>query len=189
MLEAGYQGVMMALANESWTGDLAELEHCKQAPLAELIRHIVEKYHREARVELARLETQVEEAALLEGGAFPELMVIRDEVERFCAELRAHFKQEERVVFPALLELGEGRTAAVPATLRDPLRLLQDEHASAAGLLKRIHQLTEGFNPPAGARAGQRKLFQSFQLLTDSLTRHIYLENQVLFKQVLHNQA
>ena len=77
----------------------------------------------------------------------------------------------------------------MPAVLRDPMRLLQDEHVSAAGLMDRIHQLTEGFQPSAEARAVQRKLFTTFQLLAESLSQHIYLENQVLFKRVLHNQA
>jgi regulator of cell morphogenesis and NO signaling len=186
MLEVSKEALM---ANpETWSGDLAELDQCKTASLAELVRYLVEKYHREARIEMARLETQAEEAALLEGQAFPELLVIRAEVERFCLELRAHLKYEERVVFPSLLTLGEGRDGQVPSAVRDPLRLLQDEHVSAAGLLQGIHRLTEGFQPPAGARAIQRKLFQSFQLLAASLDRHIYLENQVLFKRVLHNQ-
>ena len=177
----------MAYACDTWTGAKADLEHWQTAPLGDLIRHIVEKYHREARVEMARLETQAAEAALMESAACPGLPVILDEVERFCGELRAHFKQEERAVFPALLQLQEG--GVVPAVLRDPMRLLQDEHASAAGLMDRIHQLTEGFQASAEARAVQRKLFTTFQLLAESLSQHIYLENQVLFKRVLHNQA
>jgi regulator of cell morphogenesis and NO signaling len=133
------------------------------------------------------METQAEEAALLEGHACPQLFQVRDEVEQFCAELRAHFRHEERTVFPALLELADG--VPVPAAVRDPLRLLQDEHESASGLLQRIHQLTEGFQAPPGAQAAQRNLFENFQRLADSLRRHIYLENQVLFKRVLHNRA
>ena len=177
----------MAYTCDTWNGAKADLEHWRTAPLADLIRHIVEKYHREARVEMARLETQAAEAALQESAACPELRVILDEVERFCGELRAHFRQEERAVFPALLQVQEG--GGVPAVLRDPMRLLQDEHVSAAGLMDRIHQLTEGFQPSAEARAVQRKLFTTFQLLAESLSQHIYLENQVLFMRVLHNQA
>jgi len=177
----------MAYACDTWTGAKADLDHWQTAPLGDLIHHIVEKYHREARVEMARLETQAAEAALMEGAAAPELRVILDEVERFCGELRAHFKQEERAIFPALLQVQEG--GGTPPVLRDPLRLLQEEHVSAAGLMERIHQLTEGFQPAAEARAVQRKLFTTFQLLAESLSQHIYLENQVLFRRVLHNQA
>ena len=177
----------MARGPETWTGEKAELDRCREAPLADLVRHIVDTYHRDGRVELARMETQAEEAALLEGRACPRLFQVRDEVERFCAELRAHFRHEERIVFPALLELADG--VPVPAAVRDPLGLLQDEHEAASGLLQRIHQLTEGFQAPSGAQAAQRDLFETFQRLADSLRRHIYLENQVLFKRVLHNRA
>ena len=167
-----------------WIGDPAELKQCQDAPLGQLVAFIVEVYHREGRIEMARLENQVQEAALLEGPNFPVLLQLRDEVERFCAELRAHFKVEEHTLFPAILEFAQGRTPANAHALLDPVRLLKDEHHSAAGLLDRIHGLTAGFNPPGAAQALQRKLFQSFQLLADSLRRHIYLENEVLFKRL-----
>ena len=167
-----------------WIGEASELEQWKDAPLGLLTAYIVEVYHREGRIEMARLETQVEEAALLEGRDCPELLKLRDEVEQFCTELRAHFKVEERSVFPAILDLAEGRTTSVSQTLLDPVRLLKEEHHSAAGLLDRIHSLTAGFNPPGDARGGQRRLFQSFQILADSLCKHIYLENEILFKRL-----
>ena len=179
----------MAKDFETWNGEPAELDRCKTIPLADLIRHIVEQYHREARIEMARLETLVEETVLMDGRDFPELLPIRVEVEKFCTELRAHMKHEEREVFPALLAMDAGDTAQVPNSVRDPLALLQDEHASTAGLTERIRRLTEGFNPPQGARGLQRRLYQAFQLLADSLQRHIYLENRVLFKRVLHQQG
>jgi regulator of cell morphogenesis and NO signaling len=133
---------------------------------------------------MARLETQVEEAALLEGRRHPVLMELREEVARFCADLRAHLKAEERMLFPALLDLGQGRVPAAPGDLLEPLKLLEDEHEAAGGLLKRMRSLTEGFTPPPGARASQRKLYETLQALADSLYRHLYLENQVLFRRV-----
>lgn len=177
----------MARDPETWTGDKAELHRCQDAPLKELVQYIVERYHQEAKVELARLEALADEAALLAGGVEPVLVAIRVEVERFGAELRAHLRQEERLVFPALLQMEEG--SPVPAPLRDPLRLLEDEHAAAAGLLKRIHDLSQGFTAPPAAHEAHRRLFDTFQQLAESLRRHIYLENQVLFKRVLHNHA
>lgn len=166
---------------EQWCGDKSELEAWNTAPLADLVKHIVERYHREGRVEMARLEAQAEEAVLLEGRNQPVLVEIRDEVERFCTDLRAHFRQEERVIFPAILELAEGGRSTIPL---EPVKLLEDEHVAAAGLLKRIRALTEGFQAPEGARAVQRKLYETLQILANSLGRHIYLENKVLFKRI-----
>jgi len=174
----------MMQEHEVWIGDKAELDAWREASTRDLIHHIVGRYHREARIEMARLESQVDEAVLLEGQAFPVLLEIRTEVDRLCEELRAHLAMEERSLFPAILDQEEGRTPALSAELLAPATLLEDEHEAAAGLLKRIRALTEGFNPPEGSRAVQRRLFESFKILADSLYRHIYLENQILFKRV-----
>lgn len=170
--------------HEIWAGDKEELDAWKAASTAELIHHIVGRYHREARMEMARLESQVDEAVLLEGKNFPVLLEIQKEVNRLCEELRAHMAAEERTLFPAFLDLEAGRAPSISEEFLIPAKLLEDEHEAAAGLLKRIRALTEGFTPPEGARAVQRKLYESFQILADSLYRHIYLENQVLFKRM-----
>lgn len=169
---------------EVWARDKAELDGWATASTADLIHHIVGRYHREARVEMARMESQVDEAVLLEGANFPVLLEIRDEVDRLCKELRNHLAIEERSLFPAMLSAAEGRGPELTVEALDPMRLLEEEHDAAAGLLKRLRVLTEGFNPPEGARAVQRKLFETLQILADSLYRHIYLENQILFKRM-----
>jgi regulator of cell morphogenesis and NO signaling len=169
---------------EPWTGEREELYRCQDAPLKDLVQYIVERYHQEAKVELARLEALADEAVLLAGGTDPGLLALRDEVGRFADELRAHMRQEERRVFPALLVMEEG--SPVPAPLRDPLNLLEEEHAASSGLLERIHGLTQGFTDPAAAHEVHRRLFETFRQLADSLRRHVYLESHVLFKRVLH---
>lgn len=174
----------MMQEHEVWTGSTAELDEWRNASTTELIRHIVGRYHREARMEMARLESQVDEAVLLEGKHFPVLLEIQEEVDRLCKELRSHLAMEEQSLFPAILDLEAGRVPSLSAELLVPAKLLEDEHEAAAGLLKRIRTLTESFNPPEGARAVQRRLFESFQILANSLYRHIYLENQILFKRL-----
>lgn len=169
---------------EVWAADKAELDKWKAASTVDLIHHIVGHYHREARVEMARLESQADEAVLMEGANHPVLMEIRDEVDRLCIELRNHLAVEERMLFPALLDIAEGRAPSIPVETLEPMRLLEDEHEAAAGLLKRLRVLTEGFNPPENARAAQRKFFDTLQTLANSLYRHVYLENQVLFQRL-----
>jgi len=133
---------------------------------------------------MARLEAQVEEAALLEGHRHPVLLELRNEVTRFCQDLRAHLRTEERELFPAFLEMARGHRPAAGSDLLDPMRILEEEHGAVEGLFKRLRALTDGFVPPPDARTSQRKLFETLQTLADSLYRHIYLENQILFAQV-----
>ena len=65
-----------------------------------------------------------------------------------------------------------------------PLELFEDEHEAAAGLLKRIWGLTSGFKAPEGAPAIQKSLYKACETLAESLIRHIYLENEILFKRI-----
>lgn len=167
----------------------AELDAWKDVSIEELIRHILEKYHWETRHGMAELESLAEAAAAQEGHNFPVLLAIRDEVDLFCTEMRGHLKDEEVTLFPAILARVQGREVQIQEELLDPLELFQDEHDAAAGLLVRIQKLTEGFRPPENAVPIQRKLYAACQDLARSLVRHIYLENQILFRRVVDAAA
>lgn len=175
----------MAMGGEQGGEDRAELDAWKEAPVVDLVRHIMDHYHRETRHGMAELENLVEEAALFEGHHFRNLIALRDEVELFCTEMRAHLRMEEATLFPAILAKEQGREVHIEKEIIEPLDLFEDEHNAAAGLLVRIHRLTEGFQPPEGAQALQQRLYKTFEGLADILLKHIYIENEVLFKRVL----
>lgn len=175
----------MTMADERKGSDRAALDAWKEAPVVDLIRHLMEHYHWETRHGMAELENLVEEAALMEGHHFPQLLAIRDEVDLFCREMRDHLRMEEATLFPAILAKEQGREFKMDKEIMEPLELFEDEHNAAAGLLVRIHKLTEGFQPPESAQGLQRRLYRAFEVLADSLMQHIYLENEVLFKRVL----
>ncbi len=169
---------------QDWDQAKAELDAWKEAPLTDLIWHILKRYHWETRHGMAELENLAEEAASMEGHRFPVLLAIRDEVDLFCTEMRAHLKMEEVTLFPAILAKDQGREVDVQAELLDPIELFEDEHNASAGLLKRIHTLTNGFVPPPEATPIQTSLYKACEDLADSLYKHIYLENEVLFKRM-----
>ena len=159
-------------------------EAWKTAPLAELVNHIVQRYHLEARVEIARLETFTEQAMLQEGRHDPILRLLRDQVARLGTEMRAHLTQEEREVFPAILEMAAGRSSheagALLATLK---KALEDEHDAEAGMFRHIRMLNEEFQAGAQAVGVKADIAESLKALAASLQQHIFLENQILFRR------
>lgn len=161
-----------------------EREAWKTAPLSDLVHHIVERYHLEARVEIARLETHAEEAVLRAGKDNPTFVAVRDQVTRLGAEMRAHLTLEEREVFPAILDLAAGRpTTATPEFLEPLKQMLMDEHDAEAGMFRQIRTLIHESTPPEGALPVHEKLYASLSVLAESLQRHIFLENQILFRR------
>lgn len=169
---------------QEWDLERTELDEWKKASLTDLIQHIMGRYHRETRFGMAELESLVEEAAMFEGLKSPVLIAIRDEVDLFCTEMRDHLKMEETTLFPAILAKDQGREVEVQAELVDPVELFEEEHNAAMGLLIRIRKLTNGYQPPEDAQPLQRDLYRACGTLAKSLMRHIYLENEVLFKRI-----
>ncbi|HNX94937.1 MAG TPA: hemerythrin domain-containing protein [Holophaga sp.] len=162
-----------------------DLDVWETATTESLIRHLLEDYHLETRHGMAELENLAEAAASQDGHWIPELYAIRDEVDLFCTEMRAHLKEEEVALFPAILAKVQGREVQDVEELFEPVTLFQDEHDAAAGLLVRIRKLTAGFVPPENAVPLQRKLYAACQELARSLVRHIYLENNILFPRIV----
>jgi regulator of cell morphogenesis and NO signaling len=168
-----------------WTQGNQEIEAWKGAPTPDLISHIIQRYHLEARVGMARMENLAEEAVLLEGPDHPGLVPVRDEILRFCTAFRAHMTLEEHSLFPALLDPSRSQAAGVGSQLMPPLvKLLEDEHQAETGLFVRLRTLSAAALPSAGARNLQARLQHTFKALEKSLQSHIFLETQVLFRRV-----
>ncbi len=165
-----------------WTQGAQGIEGWKDAPLPDLVIHIVELHHMPARVEMGRLETLIEEAVLLEGEDHPALLAVRDEIGRFCRDFRAHMALEERHLFPRLLETRDcGRAERI-----SPLAAsLEDEHGAETDLFLRLRDLSGGSLPAPGFRNLRARLNNSLRSMEKSLQVHLMLETQILFRRAL----
>jgi regulator of cell morphogenesis and NO signaling len=161
-----------------WISGNPELEAWRTAPLPDLVNHILEHYHLGARLEMARMETFVEQACLMAGDEEAPQQ-LRNEIARFCRDFRAHMTMEERTLFPHFLDPGQNRKPASPQALVHPLKkLLEDEHLAEVALFQDIRDIAT-----SSARNLPLKLRQSLRAMEKSLYAHIFLESQVLFRR------
>ena len=162
-----------------------QLAQWMSAPLEDLVRHIVERYHLEGRLEIARLEAQAEEAVLLGDRHNPALIQIRNEVCRFANEMRSHLQLEEREIFPVILELAYGMP---PTQLAGPLsaikQMMEKEHEAEASILRGIRSLAAACATGSGASALPEAFHTTLRGITTSLQRHFFLETQILMKRL-----
>ncbi len=144
---------------------------------AELIEHILTRYHdvhRQQLPELIRLSQRVE---LVHGG-HPECPSgLADHLETMLAELETHMRKEEQMLFP-MISRGMLDVAA------GPVNMMRHEHDDHAESLRRIHELTRGINLPVGACNTWRALYLGLAALVVDLMDHIHLENNVLFNRI-----
>ena len=154
------------------------------APLRELTEHIVSTYHERLREELPRLESMATRVAHVHGPKAPAVLDrIESVVHELSADLIAHMRKEEAVLFPAIRALDEGR--ATTCAVAQAARVMEIEHDHAGELLADLRKTTRGYTPPDWACATARALYQGLAELESEMHVHVHLENNILFPRAL----
>ena len=150
-----------------------------EAPLVELIDHILSAYHRPLDEELPRLEAMMRKVNDVHGEKdperFAELLTVYLALK---AELQEHMMKEEQILFP-MIRQGRGAMAT------GPVSVMMHEHDSAGEALRRLRELTDDYQPPEGACTTWRALWHGLAALETALHEHIHLENNILFPRAL----
>jgi regulator of cell morphogenesis and NO signaling len=150
-----------------------------EAPLGDLIEHILAAYHEPLKEDLPRLEAWARKVVAVhrdkQPETLPELLTVFLGLK---AELEQHMAKEERVLFP-LIRGGHGAMAG------GPISVMEHEHDSAGRALERLRELTDRYRVPAEACNTWRALWHGLAAFEQSLHQHMHLENNVLFPRAL----
>ncbi|MGD8175467.1 iron-sulfur cluster repair protein YtfE [Marinimicrobium sp. ARAG 43.8] len=177
---ADIDALVLAL-KESAARHTTSVEGWYQAPDADLIEHILTHYHdvhRQQLSELIRLSQRVE---LVHGGRPDCPAGLSDHLELMHAELEAHMRKEEQILFPMI-------TLGVKGMARGPVAMMRHEHDDHGASVDRISELTQGINLPKGACNTWRALYLGLAVLETDLKEHIHLENNILFERIDSDQ-
>lgn len=150
-----------------------------EAPLGELIDHILVTYHRPLDEELPRLEAMARRVRHVHGEKDPEMFAeLVSVLVALKKELEEHMMKEEQILFP-MIKQGQGASA------QGPVSVMMQEHDSAGNALRRLNELTDGYQVPEGACNTWRALWFGLAALELALHEHIHLENNILFPRAL----
>ena len=167
---AAIEGRLLALGS----GDGDSRDWTRSSP-AELIDHILVRYHdrhREQLPELIRLASKVEQ---VHGDRADCPVGLADLLRGMQQELESHMRKEEQVLFP-LLARGHAAMAAGPITV---MRMEHDDHGQA---LQALAALTHDITLPRAACNTWRALYLGLAAFRADLMEHIHLENNILFE-------
>ena len=170
--------VLSAIAAEEANADLPRWD---SAPLPDLIRFIVTRYHDGLRVELPALIALAACVERRHAGTPGCPRGLRDLLECLHERVLEHLEKEERVLFPMILDNFGARAAG-------PVRVLVEEHHEHAHNLGRIRQFTNDFTVPPQACASWKALYLRLAALEADFIDHVHLENNVLFVRALRGQ-
>jgi regulator of cell morphogenesis and NO signaling len=155
--------------------------------LQSLVDHIVARHHSYLREQLPRIGALLEKVIAKHADKHPSLVELRGVYAGLCNELAHHMMKEEQVLFPYIRLLEEARDKGQPAppfhcgSVQQPIRVMEDEHRTAGDALRRMRDLTLGFQPPTDACDAYRKLMDDLRGLEGDLHLHIHKENNILF--------
>jgi regulator of cell morphogenesis and NO signaling len=167
--------ILDAISDEEQTVDLPRWD---TAPLPELIRFIVDRYHAGLRTELpdlialaARVEERHADKDTCPRGLHAHLQIVH-------AAVLDHLAKEEQILFP-MIAAGYGARAL------GPVRVMEEEHDDHGRNLQHIRAITNNLIPPDEACPTWRALYLRLAELESDLFDHIHLENNVLFPRAL----
>ena len=153
-----------------------------QAPLADVIEHLLQRYHAPLREDLLQLVAMARRVVEVHGQKDHQLAPVLAVVLALRADLEPHMEKEEQVLFPWILQ-GQGSRAYAP------MSVMRAEHEEVGRLLAEARRLTANYTVPAGACATWTALWRGLERLEQDLVEHIALENNVLFPRALAGEA
>jgi regulator of cell morphogenesis and NO signaling len=142
------------------------------APLPDVIRHLLVRYHAPLREDLDQLEAMARKVHRVHGDHDPRLVVVLEKVLALRADLEPHLDKEEQVLFPWIL--------SDPTPPEGPIAVMLDEHDAVGGLLGELDALTDHYAVPAGACATWTALWRALERVDVELREHIALEADAL---------
>jgi regulator of cell morphogenesis and NO signaling len=96
-------------------------------------------------------------------------------------------KDEEQIIFPHIrqtandIKYAEINDTSISQSLKEKIKLLQNEHAKAFTYLRALRQVTNNFGIPFDACNSYKALFEKMRALEDDLYIHFHLEDDILF--------
>ena len=159
-------------------------------PAQQLIDHIVSTHHAYVRSALPVIARHLQKLEQVHGERHPELRQLADVFAGMSVDLEQHLVKEERVLFPYIRDLATNPDAWVPAmspfgTIENPIRMMEREHQEAAGELRFIRELTNGYLVPADGCATYTACMRELEQFERDLHEHVHLENNVLFPKAI----
>ncbi|BCS32356.1 iron-sulfur cluster repair protein YtfE [Luteitalea sp. TBR-22] len=154
------------------------------ATLTALVGHIQQRYHAHLRQELPRLAAMVDKVVSRHGDHLPDVLPpLQETFAALTEELLTHMEKEDRVLFPFIVGLDQGRpvTPETAEWIAAPISVMEAEHESAGAALATMRQLTDDYTPPEWACPTFRGLYFGLSQFETDMHLHVHLENHILF--------
>lgn len=157
----------------------------QEAPLGELVDHIVNRYHAYLGVELPIISELTTKILRVHGENHPELSKVHKLFHSLKMELEQHLIKEETIQYPAIKEYEVNKTKEALNKAVKITSELEDEHTGAGDILKELRKITNDYQVPKDGCNSYRLTYSKLEDLENDTFQHIHLENNILFPRLM----
>jgi regulator of cell morphogenesis and NO signaling len=175
-------------ATEETQGVASDQAWAELGPAA-LSEHIEAVHHRWLHAEMPDLVALAAKVASVHGERHPELAEVRRLVVEVEAEFIPHLAKEERVLFPAIRALTEGRSGFPFGSVANPIAAMAAEHETVGEILHQLRAISDGYRVPGDGCASYRLFYKRLEGLETDTHLHVFKENSLLFPAAIALQA
>jgi regulator of cell morphogenesis and NO signaling len=162
------------------------------APLRELVDHILRVHHAYLREALPRVSGLLQKVSHAHDKRHGKMLGgVQRQFAMLTEELTDHMMKEEMVLFPHVVAAEAHRQgnglplAACFSSVSFPIRQMESEHEAAGNALRAIREATGGYILPPDCCPTFRALYDELQQLEADLHEHVHLENNILFPRAI----
>ncbi len=150
----------------------------------QLTLHIESKHHAYLKKALPRLVDLLEKVLSAHGKMHSELKGLKTTFACLREDLEPHLLKEESVLFPLIRKLESQNLGNGMKGIAGPIQVMLKEHDHVGDLLKKIRELTRGFEVPEDGCQSFHLLYEELNMLERDTHLHIHKENNVLFPRI-----
>lgn len=155
-----------------------------RVPLSGVVTQIIDKYHQYTREVLEELSIYVTKVTRVHGERDSHLKDVYQNFFLLKEELEQHLLEEEKKIFPAVLEYEKTGSQDELAKAKAEIAHLEEEHDAAGELLRKIRKVTSDYTLPENACNTYTLTYLKLEELESMTFQHIHLENNVLFQRI-----
>lgn len=160
-----------------------------------LVSYIVNNHHHYIRTTSSVIIEHGQKVTIAHGKNHPEIIEVNKVFTLLWKELNQHMMKEEQILFPYIDQMAKALTKSLKVenpffgTVRNPIKMMENEHQSAGEELSEIKSLTNNFSLPEDACSTFRVYYQGLKEFEQDLHKHIHLENNILFPKSIELES
>ena len=156
-----------------------------------LIDYIINNHHSYVKKMIPVISLHADKVASVHGDNHPEMVEVKEKFDVVYKDLKQHMLKEEQILFPFIKQLVKAKkddSISEPpffGTVKNPIKMMIDEHQAAGDELNRIRNITNSYSAPADACNTFKTLLKELQEFEEDLHKHVHLENNILFPKAV----